>query len=72
MLAKRVQKKIDTENNFELQETLDIKEQTDTFASVCPIMCPGRDSNPHERNAPQILSLLWLPFHHPGKEGDLT
>jgi hypothetical protein len=29
-------------------------------------MCPGRDSNPHEHKALQILSLLWLPFHHPG------
>ena len=47
VLAKRVQKKIDAENNFEPQETVDTKEQTDTFASVCPIMCPGRDSNPH-------------------------
>lgn len=29
-------------------------------------MCREWDSNPHGRNAPEILSLLCLPFHHPG------
>ena len=34
------------------------------------LWCPGRDSNPHDHNDQQILSLLRLPFRHLGKKDD--
>lgn len=30
--------------------------------------CQERDSNPHTLNGRQILSLLRLPFRHPGNQ----
>lgn len=47
VLAQRVQQKIDSQNNFEPRKSTAKKGKSDTFVPDCPVLCPGRDSNPH-------------------------